>query len=142
MTDHQVKARGLQCPCVNLLAQQPFRFDYSRGSPIRDASGDGRSSHQPSPCWPLRGQDCNRCQRDHMPPSPCFLSPSPDCGFESNKSSLLMASSILSRSNRSDGSWYSQRGRWHWEDGACMNINLPVFKDKDAKDAVTYQSWR
>ena len=23
-----------------------------------------------------------------------------------------------------------------------MNINLPVFKDKDAKDAVTYQSWR
>ena len=23
-----------------------------------------------------------------------------------------------------------------------MKINLPVFKDKDAKDAVTYQSWR
>ena len=24
----------------------------------------------------------------------------------------------------------------------CMKINLPIFKDKDAKDAVTYQSWR
>ena len=23
-----------------------------------------------------------------------------------------------------------------------MKINLPIFKDKDAKDAVTYQSWR
>ena len=23
-----------------------------------------------------------------------------------------------------------------------MKINLPIFKDKDPKDAVTYQSWR
>ena len=23
-----------------------------------------------------------------------------------------------------------------------MKINLPIFKDKDAKDTVTYQSWR
>ena len=23
-----------------------------------------------------------------------------------------------------------------------MKINLPIFKDRDAKDAVTYQSWR
>ena len=23
-----------------------------------------------------------------------------------------------------------------------MKINLPVFKDEDAKDVVTYQSWR
>ena len=23
-----------------------------------------------------------------------------------------------------------------------MKINLPVFKDEDAEDAVTYQSWR
>ena len=27
-------------------------------------------------------------------------------------------------------------------EGACMKINLPIFKDKDAKDAVTYHSWR
>ena len=24
----------------------------------------------------------------------------------------------------------------------CMKINHPIFKDEDAKDAVTYQSWR
>ena len=23
-----------------------------------------------------------------------------------------------------------------------MKINLPIFKDEDAKDAITYQSWR
>ena len=24
----------------------------------------------------------------------------------------------------------------------CMKLNLPTFKDEEAKDAVTYQSWR
>ena len=42
----------------------------------------------------------------------------------------------------SGGSWHSQCGRQHREDRAHMKINLPVFKDEDAKDAVTYQSWR
>ena len=88
------------------------------------------------------GRDCNRCQRDHRPPLPQFPSLSPDHGFKSNWSSLSMASSMLSRSDRSDESWHSQQGRWHREDRAGMMINLPVFKDKDAKDAVTYQSWR
>ena len=23
-----------------------------------------------------------------------------------------------------------------------MKINLPIFKDEDAKDAITYQNWR
>ena len=53
-----------------------------------------------------------------------------------------MASLMLSRLDRSDGSQHSQQGRWHPEDGDHMKINLPVFKDEDAKDAVTYQSWR
>ena len=53
-----------------------------------------------------------------------------------------MASLMSSRSDRSDGSWHSRQGRWHQEDKAHMKINLPVFKDEDAKDAVTYQSWR
>ena len=146
MTDHQVKARGLGCPPVNPPAQQPFRFDCSRGSFIRDTSWDGGSDSPPSPHWPPRGQDCNRHWRDHRPPLPCFPLPcfplpSPDCGFKSNRSLLLMASSISSRSNRSEGSQCSQRGRQHWEDRAQMKINLPVFKDEDAKDAVTYQSW-
>ena len=53
--DHQVKARGPGHPCVNLPAQQPFRFDPLRGSPMKDASGDGGSDCQPSPHWPPRG---------------------------------------------------------------------------------------
>ena len=36
----------------------------------------------------------------------------------------------------------SLRGRQWGEDEAHMKINLPLFKDKDAKDAETYQSWR
>ena len=48
---------------------------------------------------------------------------------------------MLSRSDCSDGSRHSRWGRWHQEE-AYMKINLPIFKDEDAKDAVTYQSWR
>ena len=65
VTDHPVKARGPGHPCVNLLAQQPFRFDCTKGSPIKDTSGDGGSDHQPSPHQHPRGQDCNRCH--HLP---------------------------------------------------------------------------
>ena len=141
ITDCWVKVRGPGCPHVNLPAQQPFRFDPQRGSPMKDACGDGGSDHQPSPCWPPRGQEHNKHWRDQRPPSPWFPSHSPDHEFKSNRSSLSMASSMLSRSDRSNGSWHPRWGRWHQEDGAHMKINLPVFKDKDAKDAVTYQSW-
>ena len=133
--------RGPGHPCVNLLAQQPFRFDPPRGSPKKDASRDGGSDHQPSPCQPPRGQECNRHQRDQRPLSPQFPSPSLDCRFESNRSSLSMTSSMSSRSDRSDRSQCARQGRWHQEDGAHMKINLSVFKDEDAKDAVTYHSW-
>ena len=70
--DCRVKARGPGCPSVNLPAQQPFRFDPPRYSPMKDASGDGGSDHQLSPHQPLRGQECYRCQRDQRPLSPCF----------------------------------------------------------------------
>ena len=53
-----------------------------------------------------------------------------------------MASLMSSMSDRSEGSQHSQHGRQHQEDGAHMKINLPVFKDEDAMDVVTYQSWR
>ena len=142
ITDCWVRARGLGHPHVNPLAQQPFRFDCLRGSPIKDASGDGSSDCQPSPYLPPRGQDHNRHSRDQRPPSPQFPSPSPDRGFESDQSSISTASLMSSRSDRSDGSWHPQWGRQHQEDGACMKINLPVFKDKDAMDTMTYQSWR
>ena len=45
-------------------------------------------------------------------------------------------------SDWSEGSQHLQRGRQSGEARAHMKINLPVFKDEDAKDAVTYQSWR
>ena len=39
ISDHQVKVRGPECPCVNPPAQQPFQFDPPRSSPPKDASG-------------------------------------------------------------------------------------------------------
>ena len=142
ITDHWVKVRGLGHPCVNLPVQQPFRFDHSRGSHTKDTSGDGGSDCQPSLHQSSRGWDHNRHWRDQGPPLPWFPSPSTDHGFESDQSSLSTTSSMSSRSDRSDGSQHSWWGRWHREDRACMKINLPVFKDDDAKEAVTYQSWR
>ena len=37
---NRVKVRGPGCPCVNLLAQQPFQFNALRVSPPKDMSGD------------------------------------------------------------------------------------------------------
>ena len=56
VTDCWVKVRRPGHPHVNPLAQQPFRFDHLRGSPIKDTSGDGGSDHQPSPHWPPRAK--------------------------------------------------------------------------------------
>ena len=52
-----------------------------------------------------------------------------------------MASSASSWLDHSDGSRCSIQGRRHQEEMG-MKINLPIFKDEDAKDAVTYQRWR
>ena len=52
-----------------------------------------------------------------------------------------MASSVSSQLDHSDSPRCSRHGRGHREE-TCMKINLPIFKDEDAKDAVTYQSWR
>ena len=107
VTDCCIKARGPGHPCVNLSTQQPFRFDHLRSSPMKDTIGDGGSDCQPLPCWPLRGQDCNRCQRDQRLPSPESPTPSPDHGFKSDRSSLSTASFLSSMSDRSEGSWHS-----------------------------------
>ena len=61
--------------------------------------------------------------------------------FESDRSSLSMTSSMSSRSDHWDRSRCSRWGRRHQEE-THMKLNLPIFKDKDAKDAVTYLSWR
>ena len=142
ITDHQVKARRPGHPWVNPSTQQTFRFDHTGGSSLKDTPGEVGSDHRPSPYWPSRGRDCNRCRRNQRPPPPQLPSPSCDHGFESDRSSLSTASLMSSRSDTSEGSQHSRCGRCHWEDGAHMKINFPVFKDKDPKDMVTYQSWR
>ena len=142
ITDYRVKARGSGCPCVNPLTQQPFRFDCTRGSPLKSTPREVGSDHRPLPHWSPRGQDHNRHRRDQRPPLPWLPLPSLDHAFESDRSSLLTTLLMSSRSDRSEGSQHSRCGRWHQEDGAHMKINLPVFKDEDAKDVVTYQSLR
>ena len=104
ISDHQVKARGPGHPHVNLLAQQTSWFNTPRSSPPKDVSGDCSSYYPPSPHWPSRGWERNRHQRDQRPQSPQLPSPSPDCGFESNRSSLLTTSLMSWRSDQSDGS--------------------------------------
>ena len=65
-----------------------------------------------------------------------------DHGFESDRSTASTSSSVSSMSERSGGSRYSCCGQHPcWEPGGHMKINLPVFKDEDTKDAITYQSW-
>ena len=100
-------------PWVKPLTQQPFRFDHPRGSLIKGTPIGGGSDHQSLPCWPPKGQDCNRCQRDQRLSLPQLPSPSPDRGFESNRSSLSTALSLLSMSDRSEGSQHSKGGRQH-----------------------------
>ena len=46
---------------------------------------------------------------------------------------MLTASSVSSQSDRSEGSPSSWCGRQHRDTGAHMKINLPIFKDEDAK---------
>ena len=141
VSDNWVKARGPGCLQANLPAWQPFQFYAHRASPPKDVSGDCSSDYPWTLHWSSRGQEHNGRRRDQRPQSPRFPSPSLDHGFESDRSSLSMTSSMLSRSDHSDGSRHSRWGRQHREE-THMKINLPIFKDEDAKDAVTYQSWR
>ena len=101
-----------------------------------------RCQFQPSPHRPQKDQDHDQHRRDQrlIPPQP--PSPSPDSRFKSNMSSVSTASLVLSQSDRLEGSLHSRWGRQCRETRAHMKINLPTFKDEDAKDAITYQSWR
>ena len=92
ISDHRVKARGPRCPRVNLLAQQPFRLNTSRTSPPRDVSAHKGSNDRWTPQWPSRGQGHDRRWREQQPQSSRLPFPSPDHGFESNRSSMSMAS--------------------------------------------------
>ena len=141
VSHNRVKERGLGGLCVNPPVQQPFQFNAQRMSLPKDVSGGCSSDYPQMPCQPSRGQECNRRWRDQRPQSPRFPLPSLDCGFKSDRSSFSMTSSMSSRSDHSDRSRHSRQSRWHQEE-TCMKLNLPIFKDEDAKDAVTYQSWQ
>ena len=142
ITECQTEARGPGQPCLLPLTPQPFRFHHPGDSPWQAHSRDASLDHQPSPNRPQRGWDCNWCRRDQRLLLPQPPLPSPDCGFESNWSSVLTASLVSSQSDRLEGSWHSQHGRWHRETRGHMKINLPIFKDENTKDAITYHSWR
>ena len=104
VSDNRVKVRGSGHPHAKLLTQQPFQFNAHRASPLKDVSGDCSSDYPWTPHHCSRGQECNRRRRHQRPQSPRLPSPSSDCGFESDRSSLSMTSSMLSRSDHVDGS--------------------------------------
>ena len=139
ISDQRVKARGPGCPRVNLPAKQPFRFKISRNPP----PGDLPTQVEPegsTPQRPFRDRGRNRRRRDQRLRMPRIPSLSPDRGFKSDQSSTSVASLMSSQSDHSNRSGHSRHGRRHREE-THMKINLPIFKDEDAKDAVTYQSW-
>ena len=106
--DNRVKPRGPGCPRVNLLAQQPFRFNTSKTPPPRDVLVHYGPDGGQTPQWHSQGQGHNRRWKDQQPQLPRFPSPSPDHGFESDRSLISMASSISSHSDHSDGSRHSR----------------------------------
>ena len=108
ITKCQIKARGPGHPHVNLLTPQPFRFDQWGDSPQKDISRDANSDHKLSPCQPSRGQNHNRCRRDQglLPPQPPL--PSPDHGFESDRSLMSIALLMSLLSDWSEGSQHPQ----------------------------------
>ena len=74
------------------------------------------------------------------PQSPLLSS---DHGFERDRSSAsTSSSSVASMSEGLGGSRHPHHGWWpHREHRGHTKINLPVFKDEDTKDAITYKSW-
>ena len=52
VSDNRMKARGPGYPQVNPSAQQPFKFNTQRTSPLKDVSRDYGSDNQQTPQWP------------------------------------------------------------------------------------------
>ena len=55
VSDNRVKMRGPAHPRVNLLAQQPFKFNTPRASPPGDVFIYCVSDDKQPPQWPSRG---------------------------------------------------------------------------------------
>ena len=112
ITECQIEARGPGQPCSHPLTYQLFRFHCPGDSPWKEWSGDACFDHQPLPQRPQRGWDHDWCWRDQRLIQPQPPSPSPDCGFKIDRSSISTASLVSSQSDRSEGSQHSQCGRW------------------------------
>ena len=60
VSDNRVKVRQPGHAWVNLPAQQPFRFNTQRTSPLKDVSRNYGSDNQQTPQWPSQGLGHNR----------------------------------------------------------------------------------
>ena len=116
ITECWIEIRGPGWLHLHLLTMQPFWLHHQGDCPWRDHPRDASLNHQPSPCRPQRGWDHDWHRRDQrlIPPQP--PSPSLDCGFESDRSSVLTASFVSSQLDRLEGSQHSWHGRWcRWD---------------------------
>ena len=145
-----IEARGPGHANSHLPALLPFRFCNQDGllqeerlHRTNECMVEPRHAHQTSrheQGWvPQCGKDHGQMQWD--PWAALTQKPSLDCGFESDRSSMSTSSSVSSRFDRSGGSRCMHHGQCSREPGGYMKMNLQVFKDKDKKDAITYQSW-
>ena len=153
ITEWHIKPRGPSHPCSILPASTPFNFHNQDLSPwpanmpiaaeLWEVPRLGlHPAHQEWGWVPWQGWDLNQRQQELWVTPTHLPSLSSDHGFESDRSSASTSSSVASMSERSGGSRCPHHGQWPCrETRGHMKINLLVFKDKDTKDAVTYQSW-
>ena len=147
-----VEARGPGCPHSHLPALPPFSFHNQDGPPQEERlqSGDECLEEPRHTCqalhhewgWVLKhGWDSGQKQWDPWGAPTLTPSPSLDCGFKNDRSSVSTSSSVSSRFDKSGGSKHQHHGWCCQEPEGHMKIYLPVFKDDDKKDTVTCQSW-
>ena len=147
-----IKPRGPGCPCSILPASPAFSFHSQDEFPWwerlptvaewLEVPGHNCQMMHHDRGWEVQcSQEHSYRQWDLWATPPPLSSPSPDCRLESDQSSVSTSSSVLSRCDRSGGSRHSHLGWCHRELGGHMKNNLPVFKDEDTKDTITYQSW-
>ena len=141
--DYQVKVREPGYPHVNLLAQQPFRFDpperlhyegclWGMVAPIINHHHLGHwEAKNATDVWETKGL-CHLSS----PYLPQIM------GLRATGVHYQWLPQCHLGMTGEMGPNIPDEGDGTREDGAHMKVNLPIFKDEDAKDAVTYQSWR
>ena len=147
ITEGHIKPRGLSHLHSIPPALPPFNFynqDLSPQPAKMPVVSEWWEVPRLSPCPAHQEWGWDQEQRQWelwvVPPqSPFLLS---DHEYESDRSSASTSSSVASVSERSGGSRHPHCVWWpHRETGGHIKINLLVFKDEDAKDAIMYQSW-